>query len=148
MIHATRTGRRVSLGGSCAGRESSRSSRAREPEEERKPRDALKDNAEQLDKFPLPMATEPVSTSSPTTHGTLCDDIFFASIADLTKAHQEEFSAVELTRAFCDRLENLGPTYNALALPLQKEALRQAKNADGEIKRERYRARCKAFLSV
>jgi aspartyl-tRNA(Asn)/glutamyl-tRNA(Gln) amidotransferase subunit A len=71
---------------------------------------------------------------------TLSDDVFYASIADLTRRlRAREFSAVELTRAFCDRLEKVGPTYNALALPLQKEAIRQAKNADGEIKRERYR---------
>ena len=45
------------------------------------------------------------------------DDIFFASIAEIT-AHlrSKDFSAVELTRAFCDRLEKIGPRYNALAL--------------------------------
>jgi aspartyl-tRNA(Asn)/glutamyl-tRNA(Gln) amidotransferase subunit A len=68
------------------------------------------------------------------------EDVFFAGIADLTKAlRAREFSAVELARAFCKRLEKLGPTYNALAYSLKKEAIRKAKDADEEIQRERYR---------
>jgi aspartyl-tRNA(Asn)/glutamyl-tRNA(Gln) amidotransferase subunit A len=71
---------------------------------------------------------------------TLNQDVFYASIADLTKRlRAKEFSAVELTRAFCDRLEKIGPTYNALAFSLKKRAISQAKDADDEIKRERYR---------
>ena len=50
---------------------------------------------------------------------TLPDDIFFAGISEVSaKLRAKEFSAVELTRAFCDRLERLGPRYNALALSL------------------------------
>lgn len=68
-------------------------------------------------------------------------DIFFASISELTtKLRAREFSAVELTRAFCDRLERIGPRYNALALSLRAQAVRKAKDADDEIKRTRYRA--------
>ena len=68
------------------------------------------------------------------------DDVFHAGIADLTKRlRAKEFSAVELAHAFCDRLEKIGPTYNALAHPLRKNAIKQAKNADGDIKIERYR---------
>lgn len=68
------------------------------------------------------------------------DDIFFATITELNeKLKAREFSAVELTRAFCDRLERLGPRYNALALLLRKEAVRKAKEVDGEIKRGRFR---------
>ncbi len=69
------------------------------------------------------------------------DDIFFASIAEINqKLKAKEFSVVELTKAFCDRLERLGPRYNALALSLREPALRAAKNVDGDIKRERYRS--------
>src|SRR5260370_7430546 len=69
------------------------------------------------------------------------DDIFFASIAEINqKLKAKEFSVVELTKAFCDRLERLGPRYNALALSLREPALRPAKNVDGDIKRERYRS--------
>jgi aspartyl-tRNA(Asn)/glutamyl-tRNA(Gln) amidotransferase subunit A len=46
---------------------------------------------------------------------------------------------VELARAFCDRLETLGPRYNALALSLRKDALRDAKDVEGDIRRERLR---------
>lgn len=71
---------------------------------------------------------------------TLPDDVFFASISELTtRLRAKEFSAVELTRAFCDRLERIGPRYNALALSLKQQAIRAAKEVDGDIKRERYR---------
>ncbi|MDP8978998.1 MAG: amidase family protein, partial [Acidobacteriota bacterium] len=70
----------------------------------------------------------------------LPDDIFFASIAEINrKLVKKEFSAVELAGAFCDRLETIGPAYNALALSLRKDALRAAKDVDGDIKRERLR---------
>jgi aspartyl-tRNA(Asn)/glutamyl-tRNA(Gln) amidotransferase subunit A len=68
------------------------------------------------------------------------DDVFFASITELhQKLTNKEFSAVELARAFCDRLETLGPRYNALVLSLRKVALSDAKDVDGDIKRERLR---------
>lgn len=70
------------------------------------------------------------------------DDIFFAGITELNqKLTKGEFSAVELARAFCDRLESIGPHYNALALSLRKDALRDAKEVDGDIKRDRLRGR-------
>src|ERR1035441_1628089 len=48
------------------------------------------------------------------------DDFFFASITEINqKLKAKEFSAVELTKAFCGRLEQLGPRYNALALSLR-----------------------------
>ncbi len=54
----------------------------------------------------------------------ISDDIFFASITEINqKLTKKEFSAVELARAFCDRLETIGPRYNALALSLRKDAL-------------------------
>lgn len=70
----------------------------------------------------------------------MTDDIFFATIPELNKGLvAREFSAVELARAFSERLEQLGPRYNALALSLHKEALRAAKDIDGDLKRERFR---------
>jgi len=70
----------------------------------------------------------------------MTDDVFFAPITDLNaRLKKKEFSAVELTRAFAERLEKLGPRYNALALPLTELALRRAKDVDAELKRERYR---------
>ncbi len=73
------------------------------------------------------------------------DDIFFATAAELNASWKKgEFSAKELTSAFLQRLEKLGPHYNALALSLRKEALSQAGEADAERKRERFRGRLQA----
>ena len=71
----------------------------------------------------------------------MTDDIFFAPIADLSKRlRAREFSCVDLTRAFCDRLEQYGPRYNALALSLRERALGKARDVDGDLKRERFRS--------
>ena len=68
------------------------------------------------------------------------DDVYFATIPELNKRlTAREFSAVDLTRAFVERLERLGPRYNALALSLHQEAVRAAKDIDGDLKRERFR---------
>jgi aspartyl-tRNA(Asn)/glutamyl-tRNA(Gln) amidotransferase subunit A len=67
-------------------------------------------------------------------------NVFFNSISELGAAlRAKQFSAVELTRAFSDRLERLGPRYNALALTLREEALRKARSVDDELKRGRTR---------
>jgi len=67
------------------------------------------------------------------------DDIFFATITELNaKLKARELSAVELVRAFARRLEQLGPRYNAVALPLTEAALRHAKEVDKDLKDERY----------
>jgi aspartyl-tRNA(Asn)/glutamyl-tRNA(Gln) amidotransferase subunit A len=71
---------------------------------------------------------------------TISEDIFFAGITEINqKLTKKEFSAVELARAFCDRLETIGPGYNALALSLRKDVLRDAKEVDGDLKRDRLR---------
>lgn len=70
----------------------------------------------------------------------IAPDIFFASISELNaKLRAKEFSCRELTRAFCDRIERIGPRYNALALSLRKQALSKAKDVDRELKRDRTR---------
>lgn len=67
-------------------------------------------------------------------------DIFFATIPELHKRLiDKEFSAEDLARAFANRLEQLGPRYNALALPLPQQAIRRAQEVDKEIKRGRLR---------
>jgi aspartyl-tRNA(Asn)/glutamyl-tRNA(Gln) amidotransferase subunit A len=67
-------------------------------------------------------------------------DVFFATAAELnTRLKAKEFSAEALTRAFSERLASLGPSLNALALALPKEALHAAKEVDAALKRERYR---------
>jgi aspartyl-tRNA(Asn)/glutamyl-tRNA(Gln) amidotransferase subunit A len=68
------------------------------------------------------------------------EDIFYSSISELnSRLKAREFSARELTREFCDRLEKLGPKYNALALSLRDTAMRKAGDVDGDVKRERFR---------
>jgi aspartyl-tRNA(Asn)/glutamyl-tRNA(Gln) amidotransferase subunit A len=67
-------------------------------------------------------------------------DVFFDTISELSaRLRAKEFSCVELTRAFCDRLERIGPRFNALALSLREQAIRQAKDVDSELKRGRTR---------
>lgn len=62
-------------------------------------------------------------------------DIFFGTISEMSaKLRAKEFSCVELTRAFCDRLERLAPRYNALALSLREQAVRQARDVDSDLK--------------
>jgi aspartyl-tRNA(Asn)/glutamyl-tRNA(Gln) amidotransferase subunit A len=68
------------------------------------------------------------------------EDVFFAPIPELNaRLKAKGFSAEDLARAFSDRLQKLGPRYNALALSLHQEALRAAKDVDKDLKRERYR---------
>jgi aspartyl-tRNA(Asn)/glutamyl-tRNA(Gln) amidotransferase subunit A len=70
----------------------------------------------------------------------LTSEIFFAGIAELHRmVSAKEVSAVELARGFGGRLESFGPRYNALALPLTEQAIRQAKAVDAEVKRGRLR---------
>ncbi|MBI4905308.1 MAG: amidase [Acidobacteria bacterium] len=69
------------------------------------------------------------------------DDVFFASLSQLQDGiRTRKFSCVELTRAWCDRLERYGPRFNALALLLREEAMRQAHDADGYFLRDRVRS--------
>ena len=69
------------------------------------------------------------------------DDVFFATATELhARLRKREFSSHDLTRAFCDRLDQLGQRYNALAFPLRKQALKQAKQADEDLRLERYRS--------
>jgi aspartyl-tRNA(Asn)/glutamyl-tRNA(Gln) amidotransferase subunit A len=68
------------------------------------------------------------------------ESVFHASIAELNRRLvSREFSCVELTRAYCDRLEKQGPRYNCLALSLREQAVRKAKDVDGDIKKGRLR---------
>ena len=67
-------------------------------------------------------------------------DIFFATISELSaKLRAKEVSAVELTKAFCDRLEKIGAAHHALAHSLRDRAIKKAKDVDGDLKRDRTR---------
>ena len=67
-------------------------------------------------------------------------DVFFLSISELSaKLRAKEFSAVELTKAYCDRLEKIGAAHNALAHSLRDTAIKKAKDVDDDLKRGRTR---------
>jgi aspartyl-tRNA(Asn)/glutamyl-tRNA(Gln) amidotransferase subunit A len=67
-------------------------------------------------------------------------EIFFATIAELNaRLTSKEISAEDLARAFANRLEQFGPRFNCLALPLPQQAIRKAQDVDKEIKRGRLR---------
>ncbi|MEP7353718.1 MAG: amidase [Acidobacteriota bacterium] len=71
----------------------------------------------------------------------LSTDVYYASITELgAKLRAKQFSCVELTRAFCDRFERLGARYNAVALSLREQAVRQARDADSDLKIGRIRS--------
>src|SRR5438105_7462466 len=64
----------------------------------------------------------------------------FATITELSTAlRTRQISCVELITIFGQRLDTLGPQYNALALSLTNDAQKAAKDVDGDIKRERLR---------
>ncbi len=64
----------------------------------------------------------------------------FATITELNAAlRARQISSIELTKILGKRLEKLGPEYNALAYSLVKQGKKQAKDADSEFKRERFR---------
>ncbi len=74
------------------------------------------------------------------------DEYFFLTIPELNKKWRaKEFSALELTTAWCDRLEKLGPRYNALAVTMRTSALKKAKRADDDRKRDRLRGPLQAI---
>ena len=67
-------------------------------------------------------------------------ETFFATLPELNRGLKGgEFTAVDLARAFAEQLHQVGPRYNALALALPQEAMRQAKEVDKDLKRERFR---------
>jgi aspartyl-tRNA(Asn)/glutamyl-tRNA(Gln) amidotransferase subunit A len=68
------------------------------------------------------------------------DDVFFAGITELNaRLKKRDFTAAELARAFADRLQSLGPRYNALATPLAEVAVKRARAVDDELKQGRFR---------
>jgi aspartyl-tRNA(Asn)/glutamyl-tRNA(Gln) amidotransferase subunit A len=63
-------------------------------------------------------------------------DTHFASLADLSSLLKtRKISSTELTKACLDRLDNLGPRYNALATLTREVAVKQAAEADENFRR-------------
>lgn len=69
------------------------------------------------------------------------EDLYFESAVELNRRLRSgEFKAVDLAKAFSDRLEKLGPSYNCLASLMRDEAEEKAKQVDKELKRQRFRS--------
>jgi aspartyl-tRNA(Asn)/glutamyl-tRNA(Gln) amidotransferase subunit A len=67
--------------------------------------------------------------------------IAFATIGELSAAlRNRDISSVELTKTLGRRLEKMGPEYNALAYSLVKQGHKAAKDADSDLKHERFRS--------
>jgi aspartyl-tRNA(Asn)/glutamyl-tRNA(Gln) amidotransferase subunit A len=68
------------------------------------------------------------------------EELFFSTVGEWNaKLKAKEFTSEELTRAFGERLEKLGPRYNALALPLTERGIKKAKSVDDDLKHDRAR---------
>ncbi len=63
-------------------------------------------------------------------------DLFFANVTELGKRlRAKKISSVELTKIFLERLQKLGPKYNALAELTPELALAQARRADRALRK-------------
>src|SRR5580700_2974588 len=70
----------------------------------------------------------------------IAEELFFSTIGEWNaKLKAKEVTSEELTRAFAERLEKLGPRYNALALPLTERGIKKAKSVDDDLKHDRAR---------
>ncbi|PYS50243.1 MAG: amidase [Acidobacteria bacterium] len=70
----------------------------------------------------------------------LSDDILFSSITDLaTQIRSRRLSPVELTESYLQRLETIGKRLGAVATVMRDSALGEAREAESEIRRGRYR---------
>jgi aspartyl-tRNA(Asn)/glutamyl-tRNA(Gln) amidotransferase subunit A len=70
----------------------------------------------------------------------LKDSVLFSSVSELAKQiESKQLSPVELTQAYLDRSQQLGPRLNAYAHLMAESALEQAQTAEKEIHRGHYR---------
>src|SRR3954471_9015153 len=70
----------------------------------------------------------------------ITNDTLFANVSELAaQIRARKLSPVELTEAYLQRLETVGKRLNAVAYVMRETALREAREAEDEIKRGRYR---------
>jgi aspartyl-tRNA(Asn)/glutamyl-tRNA(Gln) amidotransferase subunit A len=70
----------------------------------------------------------------------ITNDTLFANVSELAaQIRARKLSPVELTEAYLQRLETVGKRLNAVAYVMREPALREAREAEAEIKRGRYR---------
>src|ERR1051325_11338756 len=67
-------------------------------------------------------------------------ETLYAPVSELAaQIRARKLSPVELTEAYLQRLETVGKRLNAVAYIMRETALREAREAEAEIKRGRYR---------
>src|SRR3954470_4152826 len=70
----------------------------------------------------------------------ITNDTLFATVSELAaQIRARKLSPVELTEAYLQRLETVGKRLNAVAYVMRETAMRDARGAEDEIKRGRYR---------
>ncbi|HEX8398856.1 MAG TPA: amidase [Pyrinomonadaceae bacterium] len=70
----------------------------------------------------------------------LSDDVLFSSISELSRLiKNRKISPVELTESYLARLEKYGATLGAVAQVMRESALTEARQAEAEIQKGRYR---------
>src|ERR1043166_4772119 len=70
----------------------------------------------------------------------ITDDTLFASVSELAaQIRARRLSPVELAEGYLRRLETVGKRLNAVAFVMRDTAMREARQAEAEIKRGRYR---------
>src|SRR5215210_5848611 len=70
----------------------------------------------------------------------ISDDTLFSSISELApRVRSRRISPVELATAYLERLEKLGPGLGAVASLMRDSALKEAREAEREIRRGKYR---------
>jgi aspartyl-tRNA(Asn)/glutamyl-tRNA(Gln) amidotransferase subunit A len=70
----------------------------------------------------------------------LSEDILYSSITELAAMlRAKRISPVELTESYLERLERIGPRLGAVAEVMREQALKEARRAEQEITRGRYR---------
>lgn len=70
----------------------------------------------------------------------ISEEILYLTVSELAKRiESKKLSSVDLTKAYLDRSEKLGPHFNAYARLTPEIALQQAEAADKEIRRGHYR---------
>ena len=70
----------------------------------------------------------------------LPDETFFSTVTELApRLRRREISPVELAEGYLQRLEAIGPRLGAVATVMRERALREAREAEAEIRRGRYR---------
>src|SRR5512144_1134761 len=70
----------------------------------------------------------------------ISDDVYYLTVTELgERIHSRKLSPVELTQGYLDRIKRYAPKLNAFATVTEDLALEQARAAEREISRGKYR---------